>query len=197
MNKGLYLFVVLAIFMTVISCESSTEKNAETEAFNLSQFDYIAHLYFLKTWKECEQLLPNPKTLVVDNEDGFGYNFGLDNIKQNATFLFYGADFFSEAIVEIDFSENTEQLESSYLYITKLIENQRGKAALHENTANQETNSWFEETTDGELFVLTLTKYDHLIAFNLRSEEIEYGGGDEGGEWVQRGEDGEWIFVPD
>lgn len=195
--KSISLYAIVVLFMTAVSCQGSAEKNTDSKEFDFSQFDYIEYLYFLKTWKECEQLLPNPKTLVVDNEDGFGYEFSKQNIKQNATFLFYGADFFTEAIVEIDFTQNPEQLEKSFMYITKLLENQRGKAALHDVLTNQETISWFEETTAGELFVLTLTKYDHIIVLNLRSEEIEYGGGDEGGEWVQRGEDGEWVFIPD
>jgi hypothetical protein len=195
MKKHAFIGLILTVLITTISCES--KNNVDSDKFDFSQFDYIEHTYFLKTWSECQQQLPDSKKLVVESEDGFSYEFGTNNITQNATFLFYGADFFSEAIIEIDFSKNAEKLEESFIYITKLIENQRGKAALHDVLTNQETITWFEETMDGELYVLSLTKYDQLIVFSLKIEEIEYGDGDEGGEWVQRGPDGEWVFVPD
>jgi hypothetical protein len=192
--KYMFLGIVLTVFIATISCENKSAVNSDE--FDYSQFDYLEHTYFLKTWLECQQQLPDPKKLVVESEDGFTYEFGTNNISQNATFLFYGADFFSEANIEIDFSKNAEKLESTFMYITKLIENHRGKAALHDVLSNQETITWFEETMDGVLYVLSLTKYDQLIVFSLRAQEMEYGADDEGGEWVQRGPDGEWVWVP-
>jgi hypothetical protein len=149
----------------LFSCSGTPHQNKEAE-FDYSQFDYLKRLYFNKTWKECEGLLPNPKKLVADKDEGFGYDFGTQNVNHNATFLFYGANFFSEAIIEIDFLKNIEPIERSFMYITKLLENEHGKASFHNQYTDYETITWNKETTDNKLFVISLTKKENLISIN-------------------------------
>lgn len=188
--RYLPIFVCLAM---LLSCNQNTEK----EAFNYAQFDYIANFYFLKSKAECDQLLPNDKTLVDDNGAGFVYKFGSNNLVHRIKIMFNGREFFEDALFEIDFSKYPEHLEASFLYISKILEESRGVAAFHDVTDGEEFLVWTEETMEDFMYLIKLSKIGLKISLHFYEQPVDYGGADLGGEWIQRGENGEWVFVPD
>lgn len=191
-NISTFLSIYVSLAM-LLSCNQNTEK----EAFNYAQFDYIANFYFNKSKTECEQSLPNDKTLVDDNGAGFVYEFGSNNLVHRVKITFNGREFFEDALFEIDFSKYPEHLEASFLYISKMLEESRGAAAFHDVTDGEELLVWTEETMEDFLYLIKLSKIGQMISIHFYEQPVDYGGVDLGGEWVQRGENGEWVFVPD
>jgi hypothetical protein len=193
--KALFLATIIFLFF---SCnEDNVHSEQPVSKIELSQFDYLEKLFFTSTSKDLEKLLPANKTLIGNNEDGLAYDFGENGIKQSTSFMFYGNNFFSDANISIEFTDNLDSLDHVFIYISKLLENKNGKPNFYDKTDADETITWIEENVDGNLYITKLTKYDTMISVNLNLEEADSDyGSDVNGEWVQRGENGEWVFVP-
>lgn len=191
------------IFCFVAICGCNSENRSETsdivdETIDLTQFDYLANLFYDRGIENLNRILPSNKTLVAQTEEGLLYTFDSKGVKHTATFLFYGFEWFLDGTVSIEFSGNTEVIERVFIYITKLFEIHLGKADFDDITDTDQTITWIEEDMEENLYIRKLTKYDKLISVNFILEESneDYGFDGSDGEWVQRGEDGEWVYVP-
>jgi hypothetical protein len=200
MKTNLLTTLIFGAAILFSSC-SSNEKTEDKEKdqmqkLDLKNFDYIGKITFNQQTDEIVNILPQDKTVIGDTEDGFAYEFSHDNIKHTITVLTYGSLFFSDLNIEIDFSENLSAIEKTFAYLSKLLENRFESPSSQAASSTQETLTWLEPILDDARFLyVTLTKHEQLITINLNAADNQDYGGKEG-EWVQRGPDGDWVFVP-
>jgi hypothetical protein len=189
----------LGLLLLVVSCSDIVPDTVtKSKDVDLSQFDYLDNLFYERSRENITKVLPLEKILVADSEDGLLYTFGHQGVKHTATFLFYGHDWFMDGDISIEFSGNLDGIDLAFNYITKIFEKNFGKADFNERTDVDATITWIEEDMHGNIYIRKLSKYDEMIAANFRIEESDedYGDGGTEGEWVQRGENGDWVFVP-
>lgn len=86
------------------------------------------------------------------------------------------------------------------MYLNKILENKYGKPADYNKSKLEETITWFEEINDDPFnHRISLSRFQQTIAVSyltIPRHEEDFKADEENGEWVQRGENGEWIFVP-
>ena len=198
------LFTALVFGMAIVfsSCSSNEktedQKEVQMQELDLKNFDYIGKITFNQQTDEIVNLLPQDKTVVGDTEDGLAFAFSHDKIMHTVTILTYGALFFSDLNIEIDFSENRKAIEKSFSHINKSLEKRFKSPTSRAASSTQETTTW-QEISKGEQRHLSipLTKYKNLITIDLKasdSQNQDFSSSE--GEWVQRGPTGDWVFVP-
>jgi len=202
MKTGLLSTLLIILSMLTYSCASNSNEKSDNDEneqnIDFAQFDYIGALHFAITRDEITQLLPHDKKLVGDKEEGFAYDFVQEEIEHHMVVLTYGAESFTDLTIELDFSKHATAIEKAFMYINKHLENRFEAPVSHAASSNQETITWIDNNlSDNQVLTITLTKYDKLITVNyhaINNDNEDYGGAE--GEWVQRGPNGEWIFVP-
>lgn len=190
------LFIAITSLIILASCkQSGNESNTETQ-LDFNSFNYITEVDFLKTRNDVFAFLPENAQLISDSEDGFYVNFENAGIMHNASFMFYGNEFLSDAFIDIHFNEFPDSIDRAFTYINKLLENKFGAPSSFDESEGFTLIEWTQEQMDHTEY-FTLSKSDLTITyaitmmFGSNYEELE-----EDGEWVQVGEDGKWVFVP-
>ncbi len=194
----------LVLFVSIFCiCMMSCKKNNQPEQVeaDLASFAYLKNLRFLLTKNQIEQVLPKEIKIISDNEDGVLYELEKNDIKHQITALFYGNEFFDMLMLELDFTKNKTQQALVFEYLLKEL-TQKNKAPFStENNENGQFISWIDGSMQEAIhYKITLSKQDNIVGLNYVIEikdESNFEHDDFGGEWIQRGEDGEWIFVPD
>lgn len=202
MKTGYIQALIFGLGFLLFSCSSNNKEGSDQQEdlqeIDFMHFDYIAELHPSMKAEAIVKLLPADKKLIGDKEEGFAYDFTTDKINHSLVVLTYGEASFSDLTIELDFTSRIQDIERSFMYVTKILENRFHTAVTHAASSNQETITWSEKISDeNKVLTITLTKYDKLITVNfnvVNNDNEDYGGAD--GEWVQRGPDGEWIFVP-
>lgn len=197
MNKTLYATFLLLLIVS-FSCKPKAAN--ETEDFDYKSLDYIKDLRFSLTNNEVLNLLPKDKKMFSESEDGFLYTFKRDNIEHQITTLFYGEEFFSTLIATLVFSEDKSQLDAVFMYLNKMLENKYKAPVTHDKNDLEESITWLEETKEQDInYTIKLAKFENTISVSyllIQKHAEDFETEDENGEWVQRGENGDWIFVP-
>lgn len=200
MKTTLLFSFILSIFL--FSCDSkkttSEEAQANTLEIDLGSFDYIGKINFSISRQEIINMLPKDKKLVGDKEEGFAYDFTINDITHSLVVLNYGLTYFSDLNIELDFSKKTDDIEKAYMYINKALENRYENPITHETSSKQETITWKEETMDeDDNYMVILTKFEKQLTIQfLAQPNQEYDSHGTEGEWIQRGPNGDWVFMP-
>lgn len=205
--KAIKYFFVIAVASILFSCNNSLKKESEID------LDSDIHTFFEDivdknfTRDELLKLLPNDNKAVTINKEMAVYEIRRDDVYIYAMFYFYGNEFCQE--VDISFEvKNDDELKASryYIILSKSLENKLGKPFDAYADDVTENISWEVEMMDAvNLITLSKNQYQmlHYNSSYLLFEDIvpdadsffDYYEDEENGEWVQVGEDGEWVFV--
>jgi hypothetical protein len=197
MNKIIYSTFLLLLIIS-FSCQNKAENVAEN--FDYKSLDYLKDFRFLLTSNDILNLLPNDKKMFSESEDGFLYTFKRDNIEHQVTALFYGDEHFNTLIATLVFSDNKNQQDAIFNHLKKMLGDKYQEPVTHDKNDLEESITWLEITMyDDVNFTIQLSKFENTITLNFQTPQKhpeDFETEDENGEWVQRGENGDWIFVP-
>lgn len=190
---------LLTVFL-LFSCSQNTDSEQKaTSDFNPDAFSWIRQLNFTTTYLELQKILPEKKEIILDTEDAVEYAFEISEIPAAVKALYYGEQFFNMLRLDFDFSNKLDKQLEMYQYFAGLLRDKYGEA-IFDDQINGEDALVFEEITMDDVLLqdITLQMFGNNIVITYTSSQNPdpvFENGTEG-EWIQRGEDGEWVWMP-
>ena len=195
-----YVTVVLFPVFLLFSCTQNTDSdNTATSNLNLDAFAWIRQLNFTTTYQDLQKVLPENKEVLLNSDEAVEYAFQISEIPITVKALYYGEQFFTMLRLDFDFSSFSDKQIEAYQYFGNLLREKYGEA-IFDDQINGEDALVFEEITMDDVLLqdITLQMFGNNIVITYTSRQNPdpvFENGTEG-EWVQRGEDGEWVWMP-
>ncbi len=195
MEKTKSVIYFLCAWFSLVSCDNGKQDSK----LDYEQFEYIKKIDPGLNFDAVLELIPENAKVIGNSEIGFSYSWEHDFTKHELSCFFYGNENFSELILVLDFSKKPEFADFAMNFVNKALENKFGKPQSYQS---QDTDVLLEWSFTGDLghYIISLNqqKESNIIQIshikqaddNVDNEE------NKSGEWVQRGPDGDWVWVP-
>lgn len=201
----LILTLVSLLFANCDNDKETLSSDLQEDEFSLDQMDsqeidaFKAHFKYMVSlelgWSRdrVTSELPDKYTVFVDDENYLSFEYKAELFSIIATFGF------DEELNNTDYTvsvevEKEELMSLLFEYIKEKITqhwlSEISTSSIEEYYANWEINK------DGTNFIVHLSVNENHLNLNALVNDTVFRDEKEDGEWVQVGEDGRWIFVP-
>lgn len=216
MKKNVWFLAVLFAF-GLQSCGDKNDKNSTSEVAaspeddRLSSLIYIPLISYGQSRKDISAYVPDIAKVTIDSEDALTYSFTSDDIKHTVTYLFYGGEIYTEAIVELEFPEASNRIDAAFEFLKKMLEPIYGAPSDYTPKQPNKMVEWTQESV-GLTAYYTVSQGSKVLTFTMipffqddDNNEMEHFHNEGAwlkdfdspeGEWVQVGPDGRWVFYP-
>lgn len=201
--QNVFTFLFTVLFGFLCSC-SETKQDAPSEGkfsenFDMEGLTFVAQFSFSTSYAELSSLLPENRLTLLDTEDAIEYSFLVNDIPVTVKALYYGEYFFTSLRIGFDFSDRSVNQKEAFNFLSSLLHEQFGEAIFDDEINGEDALVFEEITMDADLIRdVTLQVQGNYLVVTYSSQQnpdVNYENGTEG-EWIQRGEDGEWVWMP-
>lgn len=176
--------------------EENALKNEEARINNfLFEFGYLSALEINWPKSQVELAMPEHYKVFVDDENYYSFQYKDSLFHVIASFGFYEEDFSTDYSISLEVKKGEEDL------VRALFDKMEDNVSQHwithlQNSKAEENYVTWEINKDERNFKIHMSMKENHFNINGSSNAVSFSKEEDEGEWVQVGEDGRWIFVP-
>lgn len=199
MNINYFLFSLACLFVGLVSCNNDAQSEDNSGSFTPQDFSYITEYNFNTTKSQFLSLIPSGIKPLKNTEDHVEFEFERNNIIHTIHALNYGEEFFYMVSIRINFNGNENLAEDVFNHVNAALEKRFGRPVSAIDLQDGKTLIYKDKTTDNTLINMVNVSFNGMTLLldfsSVQDVDTEFDENEEG-DWVQRGTDGTWIWVP-